>query len=145
MRPVSLSFHPLTLTSTSGNQIDFIPNGCSFSFAISRSPCRCSFLFFVHVARLFIPIASALLFVGTRVAFSLNYTYSDCVKWYIFQEVGTQALIAAVEFILIVRGPLSLHFPYRRRAHSSKFTLCMTEAASSLRFSSSSTSWRMSS
>ncbi|KAH8999700.1 hypothetical protein EDB86DRAFT_2828309 [Lactarius hatsudake] len=45
----------------------------------------------------------ALLFVGTRIAFSLHYTYSDCVKWYIFQEVGTQALIAAVEFILIVR------------------------------------------
>ncbi|KAH9023637.1 hypothetical protein EDB84DRAFT_468732 [Lactarius hengduanensis] len=46
---------------------------------------------------------SALLFVGTRMALSLHYTYSDCVKWYIFQEVGTQALIAAVEFILIVR------------------------------------------
>ncbi|KAH8986466.1 hypothetical protein EDB92DRAFT_1949136 [Lactarius akahatsu] len=45
----------------------------------------------------------ALLFVGTRIAFSLHYTYSDCVKWYVFQEVGTQALIAAVEFILIVR------------------------------------------
>ncbi|KAH9041883.1 hypothetical protein EDB83DRAFT_2295451 [Lactarius deliciosus] len=45
----------------------------------------------------------ALLFVGTRIAFTLHYTYSDCVKWYIFQEVGTQALIAAVEFILIVR------------------------------------------
>ncbi|KAH9016688.1 hypothetical protein EDB85DRAFT_2295106 [Lactarius pseudohatsudake] len=46
---------------------------------------------------------NALLFVGTRIVFSLHYTYSDCVKWYIFQEVGTQALIAAVEFILIVR------------------------------------------
>ncbi|KAH9024338.1 hypothetical protein EDB84DRAFT_1507095 [Lactarius hengduanensis] len=41
--------------------------------------------------------------VSTRIVFSLHYTYSDCVKWYIFQEVGTQALIAAVEFILIVR------------------------------------------
>ncbi|KAH9008682.1 hypothetical protein EDB85DRAFT_2163994 [Lactarius pseudohatsudake] len=40
---------------------------------------------------------NALLFVGTRIVFSLHYTYSDCVKWYIFQEVGTQALIAAVE------------------------------------------------
>lgn len=47
---------------------------------------------------------SALLFVGTRLSISFNYKYSDCVKWYIFQEVGTQVLIATVESILIVRG-----------------------------------------
>ena len=52
---------------------------------------------------------SALLFVGTRLSFSFNYTYSDCVKWYIFQEVGTQVLIATVESILIVRGASSLY------------------------------------
>ena len=49
---------------------------------------------------------SALLFVGSRMAINFNYTYSDCVKWYIFQEVGTQVLIATVESILIVRGGL---------------------------------------
>jgi hypothetical protein len=53
---------------------------------------------------------SALLFVGTRLSVSFNYTYSDCVKWYIFQEVGTQVLIATVESVLIVRGMSSL-FP----------------------------------
>ncbi|KAH9160035.1 hypothetical protein EDB89DRAFT_2082581 [Lactarius sanguifluus] len=47
-------------------------------------------------------IWTALLFVGTQIAFSLHYANSDCIKWYIFQEVDTQALIAAVEFILIV-------------------------------------------
>jgi hypothetical protein len=50
---------------------------------------------------------SALLFVGTRLSLDFNYTYSDCVKWYIFQEIGTQVLIATVESILIVRGVLS--------------------------------------
>jgi hypothetical protein len=49
---------------------------------------------------------SSLLFVGTRLAFSFHYTESDCVKWYIFQEVGTQLLIAGVESILILRGML---------------------------------------
>jgi hypothetical protein len=47
---------------------------------------------------------SSLLFVGTEYAISFHYTESDCVKWYIFQEVGTQLLVAAVESILIVRG-----------------------------------------
>lgn len=50
------------------------------------------------------PNLSALLFVGTRLAPSFHYTKGDCVKWYIFQEVGTQLLIAGVESILILRG-----------------------------------------
>ena len=47
---------------------------------------------------------SSLLFTGTQLAVNFHYTESDCVKWYIFQEVGTQLLVAAVEFILIIRG-----------------------------------------
>jgi hypothetical protein len=47
---------------------------------------------------------SSLLFAGTQLAVNFHYTESDCVKWYIFQEVGTQLLVAAVEFILIIRG-----------------------------------------
>jgi hypothetical protein len=52
------------------------------------------------------PNLSALLFVGTQLAPGFHYTESDCVKWYIFQEVGTQLLIAGVESILILRGML---------------------------------------
>ncbi|KAH9057068.1 hypothetical protein EDB83DRAFT_2316045 [Lactarius deliciosus] len=57
---------------------------------------------FFFVCYFAVAIQIAMLFVGTQIAFSLHYTYSDHIKWYIFQEVGTQALIAAVEFILIV-------------------------------------------
>ena len=52
-------------------------------------------------------LSSSLLFVGTELSISFHYTESDCVKWYIFQEVGTQLLVASVESILIVRGMLS--------------------------------------
>lgn len=45
----------------------------------------------------------SLLFVGTELSIGFHYTESDCVKWYIFQEVGTQLLVAVVESILIVR------------------------------------------
>ncbi|KAF8269166.1 hypothetical protein EI94DRAFT_1682202 [Lactarius quietus] len=58
------------------------------------------FLFLRHFA---VSMQIALLFVGSRLAVNLHYTHSDCVKWYIFQEVGTQVLIATVESILIVR------------------------------------------
>lgn len=77
----------------------------------------CGSLFFIH------PHLSAVLFVGTPLALYLRYTDSDCVKWYIFQEVGTQVLIAAVESILIVRGVLSLFSPYRYAEHSSSTRL----------------------
>jgi hypothetical protein len=50
------------------------------------------------------PELSSLLFVGTQIALRFHYTESDCIKWYVFQEVGTQLLIAAVELILIIRG-----------------------------------------
>ncbi|KAN0107359.1 hypothetical protein V8E52_010190 [Russula decolorans] len=39
----------------------------------------------------------SLLFVGTELSIRFHYTESDCVKWYIFQEVGTQLLVAVVE------------------------------------------------
>lgn len=52
-------------------------------------------------------LSSSLLFVGSELSVGFHYTESDCVKWYIFQEVGTQLLVAAVESILIVRGMLS--------------------------------------
>ena len=71
-----------------------------------------------------------MLFVGSRLALNFHYTVSDCVKWYIFQEVGTLTLIAAVESVLIVRGVL---FPCRFPECSFisiKYTPCMTEAAS---------------
>lgn len=51
-------------------------------------------------------LSSSLLFVGTELSIAFHYTESDCVKWYIFQEVGTQLLVAVVESILIVRGTL---------------------------------------
>ncbi|KAH9994989.1 hypothetical protein BJV74DRAFT_757377, partial [Russula compacta] len=39
-----------------------------------------------------------------------------CVKWYIFQGVGTQLLVAAVEFILIIRVHLQqVHVPCDRK------------------------------
>jgi hypothetical protein len=53
-------------------------------------------------------LSSSLLFVGTELSIGFHYTESDCVKWYIFQEVGTQLLVAVVESILIVRGMLSI-------------------------------------
>lgn len=53
-------------------------------------------------------LSSSLLFVGTELSIRFHYTESDCVKWYIFQEVGTQLLVAVVESILIVRGMLSI-------------------------------------
>jgi hypothetical protein len=68
------------------------------SFHADVSPLFLALTSFTHL------ISSALLFVGTRLSIGLHYTYDDCVKWYIFQEIGTQALIATVEFILIVRG-----------------------------------------
>jgi hypothetical protein len=61
-----------------------------------------------------------LLFVGTQLAIGFHYTESDCIKWYIFQEVGTLLLVATVESILIMRGTLFIvllltapviHFP----------------------------------
>jgi hypothetical protein len=58
---------------------------------------------FLFVRYFAVSMQIALLFVGTRLSLDFNYTYSDCVKWYIFQEVGTQVLIATVESILIVR------------------------------------------
>lgn len=58
---------------------------------------------FLFVRYFAVAMQIALLFVGTRLALDLHYTHADCVKWYVFQEVGTQVLIAAVEFILIVR------------------------------------------
>lgn len=58
---------------------------------------------FLFVRYFAVSMQIALLFVGTRLSVSFNYTYSDCVKWYIFQEVGTQVLIATVESVLIVR------------------------------------------
>lgn len=55
-----------------------------------------------------------MLFVGTQFSLSFHYTESDCVKWYVFQEVGTQLLIAGVESILIIRGMLSAFLPLHR-------------------------------
>ncbi|KAI9457485.1 hypothetical protein BJY52DRAFT_1086453, partial [Lactarius psammicola] len=66
----------------------------------NKSYAKWLFLFVRYFA---VAMQIALLFIGTRLAFSFHYTYGDCVKWYIFQEVGTQALIAAVEFVLIIR------------------------------------------
>lgn len=45
----------------------------------------------------------SMLFVGTQFSLGFHYTESDCVKWYVFQEVSTQLLIAGVESILIIR------------------------------------------
>ena len=62
------------------------------------------------------PKLSSLLFVGTQIALRFHYTESDCIKWYVFQEVGTQLLIAAVEFILIIRGmPFAVSIPPPQR------------------------------
>ncbi|KAI0270460.1 hypothetical protein BC834DRAFT_515516 [Gloeopeniophorella convolvens] len=58
---------------------------------------------FLFVRYFAVAMQIALLFVGTRLALDYHYTESDCVKWYIFQEVGTQLLIASVEVILIIR------------------------------------------
>lgn len=63
---------------------------------------------YIHFAPAHLPSSSSLLFVGTEFSIRFHYTESDCVKWYIFQEVGTLLLIAAVESILIVRGMLSI-------------------------------------
>jgi len=58
---------------------------------------------FFFVRYFAIAMQISLLFVGTQFALDFHYTESDCVKWYIYQEVGTQLLIAAVESILIIR------------------------------------------
>ncbi|KAI0289253.1 hypothetical protein BC826DRAFT_1032537 [Russula brevipes] len=58
---------------------------------------------FLFVRYFAVAIQIALLFVGTQLAIGFHYTESDCIKWYIFQEVGTQLLVATVEFILIMR------------------------------------------
>jgi hypothetical protein len=46
----------------------------------------------------------SLIFVGTDLAAELGYTPHACLIWYIFQFAGTQALVASVEIILILRG-----------------------------------------
>ncbi|KAI0290331.1 hypothetical protein B0F90DRAFT_1672015 [Multifurca ochricompacta] len=65
---------------------------------------------FLFVRYFAVVMQIALLFTGTQLALNFHYTESDCIKWYIFQEVGTQLLIAAVEFILLIR----LHALYDR-------------------------------
>ncbi|KAI0270462.1 hypothetical protein BC834DRAFT_967250 [Gloeopeniophorella convolvens] len=52
-----------------------------------------------------------LLFIGTYLPVDFHYTEADCVRWYIFQQVGTQLLVAAVEVILIMR----VHALYDRK------------------------------
>ncbi|KAI0295174.1 hypothetical protein B0F90DRAFT_1919443 [Multifurca ochricompacta] len=61
---------------------------------------------FLFVRYFAVVMQIALLFTGTQLALNFHYTESDCIKWYIFQEVGTQLLIAAVEFILLIRRML---------------------------------------
>ncbi|KAI0248021.1 hypothetical protein BJV78DRAFT_1076238, partial [Lactifluus subvellereus] len=68
------------------------------------------FLFIRYFA---VAMQISLLFAGTQLATNFHYTESDCIKWYIFQEVGTQLLVAAVEFILIIR----VHALYDRNRH----------------------------
>jgi len=70
-------------------------------------PFSASFLTSCHSSH----TSSSLLFVGTQLALDFHYTERDCVKWYIYQEVGTQLLIAAVESILIIRGTLPVVLP----------------------------------
>ncbi|KAI0032022.1 hypothetical protein K488DRAFT_19590, partial [Vararia minispora EC-137] len=45
----------------------------------------------------------SLIFVGTDVAASLHYPARACTIWYVYQEAATQALIAAVEIVLMIR------------------------------------------
>ncbi|KAH9974224.1 hypothetical protein BJV74DRAFT_753527, partial [Russula compacta] len=66
---------------------------------------------FLFVRYFAVAMQISLLFVGTRISLNFHYTERDCIKWYIFQEVGTQLLVAAVEFILIIR----VHALYDRK------------------------------
>src|SRR6266478_3117612 len=93
--------------------------------------------------------SSSLLFVGTELSVGFHYTESDCVKWYIFQEVGTQLLVAAVESILIVRGMRSIFLtltstdfsPIIHFKNCTRFTIAITTSPYRLSFFSS---WRIS-
>ncbi|KAI0270410.1 hypothetical protein BC834DRAFT_967211 [Gloeopeniophorella convolvens] len=58
---------------------------------------------FLFVRYFAVAMQIALLFVGSRFAPRFDYAESDCVKWYVFQEAGTQLLVAAVEIILMLR------------------------------------------
>ncbi|KAI0311623.1 hypothetical protein OF83DRAFT_1068479, partial [Amylostereum chailletii] len=58
------------------------------------------FLFIRYFA---LAIQISILFVGTELAAELGYSPHACVAWYIWQEVGTEVLIASVEVVLIVR------------------------------------------
>lgn len=46
----------------------------------------------------------SLIFVGTDISAELHYTRRSCISWYIYQEVATDLLVAAVEIILMIRG-----------------------------------------
>ncbi|KAF8466810.1 hypothetical protein DFH94DRAFT_600929, partial [Russula ochroleuca] len=69
----------------------------------SRTNTSYSKWLFFFVRYFAVAMQISLLFVGTELSIGFHYTDSDCVKWYIYQEVGTQLLIAAVESVLIVR------------------------------------------
>ncbi|KAI0277553.1 hypothetical protein BGY98DRAFT_608682 [Russula aff. rugulosa BPL654] len=74
----------------------------------SRANSSYSKWLFFFVRYFAVAMQISLLFVGSELSIAFHYTESDCVKWYIFQEVGTQLLVAAVESILIVRGMPSI-------------------------------------
>ncbi|KAH9985263.1 hypothetical protein BJV77DRAFT_1071528 [Russula vinacea] len=82
----------------------FFFSGVAFShLSLRRTNSSYSKWLFFFVRYFAVAMQISLLFVGTELSISFHYTESDCVKWYIYQEVGTQLLVAAVESILIVR------------------------------------------
>ncbi|KZV69424.1 hypothetical protein PENSPDRAFT_580985 [Peniophora sp. CONT] len=58
---------------------------------------------FIFVRYFALGMQLSLIFVGTDIAAEFHYTRGSCVSWYIYQEVATDLLVAAVEIILMLR------------------------------------------
>lgn len=64
---------------------------------------------FLFVRYFAVALQLSLIFDGTDVAKPFHYTLHACRIWYIFQEVSTQVLIAAVEIVLMLRVQAIYH------------------------------------
>ncbi|KAJ6493456.1 hypothetical protein C8R45DRAFT_1136693 [Mycena sanguinolenta] len=62
---------------------------------------KCLF-FFIRYFPLLLQIS--LLFVGTDITPRFNFTFRDCEVWAIYQSAAAVILVAAVDYILILRG-----------------------------------------
>jgi hypothetical protein len=89
----------LNLIADDGLQL----NACSSSFDISLFWCRCASTSFGKLLAAH-RTERSLLFVGTEPQF--NFTFHDCEVWAIYQAAAALAIVAAVDYVLILRGIL---------------------------------------